>query len=324
MERNIAVDSGKFATKSAMLKASGEVKTDSFLTRLDKKEIVEGFGRDKNTHSVIYEGESYILGEGAETKADTVTSKETDIHKIATYAAIANFIDNGDVVNVAAGCPLSIYSNSEKVAEYRDFLFPTGKQITITVDGVEKMFGIKKGKIFPEGSGVVLLNADKPEYKNVPVGVIDIGGLNCNGCIYKNGTPLTFTAFTNRMGGNVMVDEMRKQLQTLSSDGDPIPGFIMDTAIEFGYIQGDEKIKQMSIRVMDKVRKEHLKKILDDCQRRQWKLNMMPIIFTGGTSLRLKNEIEELCGGTAVMSLITEDVAFTNVKGFLFALTGRK
>ena len=322
MERIIAIDSGKFATKAAMQKANGEIKMLSFRSKMDQKGVSGVLTTSESkTFSVEYEGKKYIVGEGAETSDDSNTTKNDEFHKILTYAAIAQLVDNGDVVTVSVGCPLYIYNNAEASQKYKDSLLPKGRQINITVAGVEKMFVIKKGMVFPEGAGVILLNSTDPDIRDEIVGVIDIGGLNCNCCIYKKLTPITLSMFTNNLGGNIMTNNIRQRLEEEFA-GDMIRKSIMEQAIPRGFINGTADVKERSKRVIAEGRKDHIKAILADCAERQWNVKMMPVIFTGGTSYLLKNEIAEACE-TAQLDLITEDIAFANVKGFLRIMTGK-
>ena len=44
------------------------------------------------------------------------------------------------------------------------------------------------------------------------VGVVDIGGLNINCCVYNKGVPVLSSLFTDDLGSNVLVSGLRKEL----------------------------------------------------------------------------------------------------------------
>ena len=63
------------------------------------------------------------------------------------------------------------------------------------------------------------------------------------------------------------------------------------------------------------MKKEHAAVIYDECVRKQWPLDFMDIIFCGGTSGFLKNELMEKF--EVGEECFVPDAAFSNVLGFL-------
>ncbi len=315
--RTIAIDCGKYATKVAIDKGDGAVETTKFRTRItpgrDTGKDISDMGGGKTSFTVKYNGTEFIVGDQG-MAWDRNSSKKTDIHKLATYTAIANAVGNGDGVNLAIGCPLSVYINKEQRNAYRDFIAPRGKQVDITVDGKHTNFVFKKVMVFPESSGVIYLDEDR--YRDRIVGVVDIGGWNANCCIYYNMAPRVDgdNVFTLDKGSEVFVphlmQELEEQFETKIGDG------FMEQVMKDGFIR---KAPEESKRVIKQAKEAHVKAIYQECQRHGWATENMDIVFIGGTSIYLADEIKEIFP-TAVTEYLDQDGDFVNVNGFLKAL----
>ena len=108
MERIIAVDAGKFETKSCLRRSDGSDKLGSFRSKVDVMDPGAKFLMDpKESHAVVLDGERYVVGEAASSSDVKETSKATILHRVCIHTAIALMVDNGDVVHAVIGCPLS-------------------------------------------------------------------------------------------------------------------------------------------------------------------------------------------------------------------------
>ena len=317
MIRTLAVDSGKYMTKAAMRKADGTDKMLEFRTKVDPMNV-EGniLLNPKESHTVNFEGQKYVVGEAAHLTDVRQTSKASDTHRIATYTAIAQLVDSGDQVNVMIGCPLSVYANREKMIAYRNFMFTPGKQVTIEVDGATKTFTIRSAQIAPEGIGMIFLHTEK--YGRGICGVVDIGGLNCNCAIYRNGFPVVHAMFTNSFGGNDLKIAVRRKLQ------DALETDLMDEILDQDLLQGfDYADRERTEKLIAECKAEQVSKIIGACQEAGWNVRSMSMIFTGGTSLLLKDEIVRQVPGVCAED-ITDQIRYANVLGFLSAMLSAK
>ena len=269
MIRNIAVDAGKFDCKAIMVKADGEEKKLSFRTKMSGT-IDSNVTHPDRSFIVNYEGHTYIVGDDAsDTSISYNTSKMDSLHKIVTYTAIGNMVDNGDQVNLVIGCPLSIYANEQKKNEYRDFIAPRQKQIKITIGNIDKSFTFGKVFVCPESSGIIY--KDPLKYKDTSVGVIDIGGLNVNACIFEEDVPKIEYSFTEELGSNKMMVEVQRALETEFATN--INTISMNDLKRDGYLHG--KYKERSAEIFSKMKQDHIAKILAACTMHGWTLDMM-------------------------------------------------
>lgn len=310
--KTIAIDSGKFATKAVTRKPDGTERKVSFRTKMEPTMRSEAQG---NSFIVTYEGKKYMIGEQAEVLSSKTTKAE-EIHRICAYTAITQLAESGDDLFIAIGCPLTMYENADTRKAYKDYMFPT-KEIHINVNGVTRHYNVKSVAVFPESAGVIYL--DKEKYGQATVGVIDIGGLNVNASVYRQETPIVSTIFTDNLGSNVLTNGLLNQLQTYYSED--IPDWMAEEILRDGYMVDNmavDGIRECSAKLVEDYKKDHLRKIIRQCEENGWNMRATKLIFTGGTSLLLAKEIRSMYP-TAVIS---EDAAFANVRGFLKELAG--
>ncbi len=313
LTHTISVDSGKYATKASMMASPGAITHISFKTQMS--ESIERFSNDdSNSFSIEYKGKQYLLGEQARFQSFE-RSKQNILHKLSTYTATALMIQesgsNADYVNIAIGCPLSTYINKDARKFYRNYIAPSGKKVDITVNDDEYCFTILKSIVYPESSGVIYLNKDK--YENDLVGVIDIGGLNANCCIYDNLVPKIGpdSMFTLEMGGNILTSNIMTKLE--SEFETEIGSILYEKVMRDGFIK---KAPEASSTRIAELKKQHVIDIFTECKRHKWSIDNMDIIFTGGTAKLLRNEIAEVFP-TAILDYLDEDASFKNADGFL-------
>lgn len=301
MAKIVSVDSGKYATK-ALLKKEENNKKISFRTKMDH--TLEDKASDGRSCVFEYAGEKVLIGEEAET-ADYDKSKAKNIHKFSTYAAIAQLVEDGDEVNLAIGCPLSIYNNVEERKAYKQFMIDKGK-ILVTVNGKSKSFTIANTIVCPEGSGIIYKNPTK--YKNSLVGIIDIGGLNSNCCIYDRLTPVKSTCVTTNLGANIMRNELKQKLNSAFPEVN-LNDWQMEDIIQKGYIKSR---KEESAVIISEFLQKHVNAILQECVKKGWDINNIDLIFVGGGSKLFESEIKKMIPDAT----ISESAEWDNVEGF--------
>lgn len=282
MKRIVSVDSGKFATKAAMKEKNGSTRQIKFRTKMDKTH--EDSTTVVDSYVVEYDGRKYIIGNEAET-IDFDRSKAKEIHRLCTYLAIARLVENNEEVYLVVGCPLEIYHNVEERKAYQQYIKGEGN-IKITINGKQKNFHIMAVNALPESSGIIYKNAAK--YREDVIGVVDIGGLNVNGCVYEKMVPRKPTLFTSNLGANVYRNELRQHLNSTFKDAN-LQEYLMDKVIKDGYIK---QYKEESAKVIQEFRQEYFERIMRDCKRKDWDMKNMDIIFIGGGSAMFINEIK--------------------------------
>lgn len=308
----IAIDSGKYATKAAIRKQDGTERDLVFRTKMEVGTLrSEAQG---NSYIVCYEGKKYLIGEQAETISGKTTKAE-EIHRICAYTAISQLAESGDDLIIAIGCPLTTYENAVARKAYKEYMFPS-KELTITVNNVTKHYNIKTVIVMPESSGVIY--QDEAKYKDATVGVIDIGGLNVNCCVYRQIVPILSTLYTSNLGSNVLTQGLINTLQTIYNEDIPAwmaedivkDGYMIDNTSPDGKLAGSEK-------TIEDYKKQHIKKIISECEKNSWNMRTTRLIFSGGTAQLLEKEIRAIYP----TATICEDAGMANVRGFLKQIT---
>lgn len=306
-----AIDSGKFATKAVTLKPDRTERLLVFRTKMEETSRADAQGA---SFLVEYDGKRYILGEQAEVGSSR-SSKAELLHKVAVHTALARLVESGDEVVAAVGCPLQVFENAEAREQYKRYLFPRG-QVDIKVNGTAKHFTVRNVLVLAEGSGIIYL--EEARYAGRMAGVVDIGGLNINCCVYNRGVPVLSSLFTDDLGSNVLVGGLRKELSM--KYGEDLPLFQMEGILADGFLRdnmsptGEFAGSRELIRAY---KQEHVGKIIRQLQENGWNLRTMELVFVGGASELLRKEIAERFPAAKLY----EDAALLNVRGFLKALT---
>ena len=306
----IAVDTGKFATKAVTLRGDGSERFITFRTKSEETLRTEAQGK---SYIVEYKGKRYLVGEQAEVSSAKLTKAE-DIHRISTYTAIHQLANGDDTVVVAIGCPLSVFENPESKEAYKKYMFPD-RQIEIKVNETTKKLTILSVIVFPESSGIIYLDR---KYESMSAGIIDIGGLNVNACVYNKTMPIISTLFTENLGSNVLAQNLKNALAT--KYGEDIPQWMMEDILREGYVVDNMEfsgIREGSKEFIADFKKKHIESIIKKCEANGWNLRLTRLVFTGGTSELLRNEILQVIPG----AIICEEPEKVNVRGFLKAIT---
>ena len=310
MNRTIAVDTGKFATKALMRRTDGTERFLSFRTKMQETRKTEVKGK---SFIVEYKNKRYLLGEQAEV-ISSKTTKAEEMHRIATYTTLAQLADSGDNIVVVLGCPLSVYENAESKRQYKEYMFPE-RQIHIKVNDTTKHLNITSVIVLPESSGVIYLEQELCE--KAVVGIIDIGGLNVNCCVYNKTVPVLPTLYTDNLGSNVLLQELKNALAIKYNED--IPDWMMEDVLTQGYLTDNMSLDGVRVGSREFIREfkqNHIHKIIQKCEANHWNLRTTRLIFSGGTSELLKEEIKTLLPGATILA----EPAKANVRGFLKAV----
>jgi len=252
----IAVDAGKYMTK-----ALSSERTFGMRTRLSE----HGPLLFSDAYAVEFDGDLYSVGDG---QSDYDVSKTKLIHKLCTYVAIAK-LTNEKEIDLVTGCPVNQFINKDAREEHAEYL-KGSVQLKINTESFN--FIIKSVMVLPETIGVVINNAN--DFIDTTVGVIDIGGLNTNGAIYERLKPIKSSVFTINQGGMILNAKIRRALNTAFMAN------YQDYEIPYVKAEGERKP------IIDQVVSEHMANILEECKTYNWNIDELPIIFTGGGSLR--------------------------------------
>ena len=330
MERYIAIDSGKYATKIASYDPQKEtVSYNKFRTK-----ISEGDFRDDalelSTLIMEYDGHVYKMGNGAIQEAELNTSKASDIHRLCVLTAIAlnTSADEVDDVHVAVGIPVKEWENVEKRAAYKEYILPDGMvEIKLMLKSdtppVTKKFKIKSKHVYPESQGALFLDEVMPDSSGT-IGIIDIGNLNINCTSWTVRELDRQYSVTDELGGNVLVSGLSQELSAAFSRVD-------ENYVAKVLRQNPEKrkltpnrpnpqIEEESKNMIDEYLLNHVRMIKRRCDSKHWSLDFMKLVFIGGTSALLENEIREVFGPDVY---IPNNPEYVNVMGFLRILCAK-
>lgn len=325
MSHYIAVDSGKYNTKTALYDTNtNKVSQFKIRTKISEGTFLDDmFGRGTAIIQ-IDDGPVYKIGAEGRTEPDMETSKKSDIHKIMIYSAIAMSLSEDEMnIPVAIGMPLQYANVPEERLAYKDYIFgEAGVVHTVKIKsspaGEPKTVRFSFGKrlVYPEGIGVVY---NYPKRLDGISGVIDIGNLNTNSMYVDHLEVDNDASFSDELGGKILIANLAHALEaelgmrvnenlcaaTLLKPKDK--RFLVP-------VNGDKTIENKSREIIDKSLIEHAKLIRQKCDTRHWPLNFMNVVFIGGTTAILKNELAEVFGSNI---FIPDKADFVNATGFL-------
>lgn len=319
--RYIAVDSGKADTKVCTKSNNdGSVENRSFPTRVEEqydRECLNTLTGVSNTGYIVeYDGRIFAVGDIANSD-DSFTSnqnsKNDETHKIAILTAIAGSVNNDDDVVIAIGCPIEVFISQVNREKYLNGMLPPGR-IDISINGIHKHFSIAKKAVLPESLGIVFAN--EKMFAGNYVGIIDIGGLNVNAAAVSNGKIATDACFTSKLGRRSIEKEIKEyaeqKYETTFSSAE-IASFV-----DKGYVPDyqDAEAEDESRQFIRNIMSSHMDKIVKSCRNHGWNLRNMSLIFIGGTSEILKENIMM----EFPQAVIVDNSAFANVRGFLIKL----
>ena len=306
----VAVDPGKFNTK-AVSKNDGEIvrficrtkatPTDEVAMNRDHSYVVHVPGLENpNLNNVIF-------GKRAKDEdVDYDKEKKKDLHKIAVYTAISQLVPNKAVIqDLVVGYPIDLFKNVTARNQFAEYIKGDG-MIKMDVNGKSHEFMIERVTVLPESSGIILKHMEK--YQDDVVAVIDWGGLNVNGCIFRDGDPVDGTYFVLNKGANVLKNDLKQELNKEFVSN--VQDYMMDEVLKDGFIKKDV---EESTKFINNFIHSYIIHIKDEAKRKQWDFdNLKKIIFIGGGSIQFETQIIEAFHS----ALISENAVWDNVEGF--------
>jgi len=298
----MVVDPGKHTTKAIMLQGN---KRTSFRTKyFDNTNEIDAHGE---SYSVTYEGKKFIVGEQAEESSYDV-SKTNLLHKLVAYVAITQLAENGSTIQLVINCPVSIYKNKSLRDDYKNYIFNRG-HFDIVVDGEQYSYDFENILVLPEDYGVVYKYPNL--FKRKRVALIGLGGLNMNFMIVNNLTPEITTMFTVNHGGNELETNIINELNSkfaLNLDHKDAPYILDNKGLK---VRG--KVDKESEEVVGKAIADFFAGVLQETKKQGHNLDMLDVVFVGGTSEAIQDHIESTIKHVTVVN----DAQWVAVEGSL-------
>ncbi len=325
MERFIAIDSGKFATKVAEYNVmTDSVKRYSIRTKMSEGNFLDD-ALEKSTYIVEIDGEVYKVGNGARgSGVELTTDKKTDTHRMCVLTVLAMFASSSEVdtINVAVGLPTEEWANAVKRAEFKNFILPDGEvSVKIKKDSVSepvvKKFKIGRKYVFPESIGALFCDELYDEIEPTTItGVIDIGNLNLNATYWQGTELVQDKSVTEELGGAILIQELSQALEDKICPCDEmVTANILkseDKKLPAGFGITNEQVEQSAVIVKD-ILKKHAQEVRRFCDKKKWPLSVMRVVAIGGTSKDIEAELKEAFSNITVLST----PEYCNVNGFL-------
>jgi plasmid segregation protein ParM len=302
----ISVDPGKYATKAVALNRNNQIEKVYFRTkifRLNNNIELEAQGKSFN---VNLEGENYIIGDQGE-EIDYTVDKANINHKLATYTAATQLLEDCKAIKLVIGCPTSIYRNKNLRDEYKNYIWNNGR-VRVVVNDKSYSFLIENVLVLPEGSGIVYT---KPElFKDKRVAVIDLGGLNMNFTIYDNLVPQPSSMFTINHGYAEIETKLTNELNSMY--GTSFTSNDIQNIVRQGGVKVRGAIDPKSSHVIDSIIEQYMVKLVQETRKNNVNLDMMDVVFVGGTSLLIHDKILHHLPHATIMN----NALWANVEGF--------
>lgn len=338
MERYIAIDPGKFATKCAYLVQDGEDKYSTVVFKFRTKTSKGDFADDALEPSTMiaeYKGNVYKVGRGALHEAELNTNKMDEAHRICALVAIAGICseDEIDEIHAGIGIPVKEWEIVEKREQYKKFMLPEGviEIKLMTKSGkppVTKRFKIASRHAYPESQGAIFLKTvvkTKNEMRSANVGVVDIGNLNINLTRWENTILDQNASMTGELGGNILISGLSQKLSAMFTRCSEAT---LASVLRLPYeermlkpVKPNPEMEKESKKIIDEYLLEHVHNIKRKCDALQWDYDFMPMVFIGGTSTLLQREIHEVFGDECY---IPNNPEYANVSGFLRVLCSKE
>lgn len=256
----------------------------TFAERVDKLEA---------GHQLVCDFKKYLIGDPT-TAYSRGMKKELLQHQLMMYLATANYVNNGDHVNLVVSCPVDIYLNKVARVSFKKFL-NSKKEVNVNVDGIDKKFFIDKLEVMSEGAGIMYRHPE--QFSDKTVGIIDIGAGTIN------------FLYTNDL--NIIRDQSFSEVIGIHHLRTNIRDVLRKNGIIVNEIEVDELLKNNQYSdIIAPVIDSYVNKIYKSINDRGWSKHV-PIYFTGGGTMLLKDKIVDKFSN----STISETPLIDNVYG---------
>ena len=159
-------------------------------------------------------------------------------------------------------------------------------------------------------------------YEGDSLGIIDIGNGTAIGAIYSDFEIDHEFDFTSMQGGGILVSSLSEKLTAkYSRYNTKYTLKLLTKPSNERKLPGDAQMEEESSKMIHEHIIKHLREIRRSCDANGWSLDYMPLLFAGGTSMMLKEEIKEVFGENVTFS---EYGVQANSLGFLRRLVQQR
>lgn len=325
-----SVDTGKSSSKYSWLDVNGEIQSDVISTLVEPTEIDNEFRGSAD--KIILNNNSWLVGGvDGDLVYDESNSKLEPKHEISIYTCISRILVNhlsldlSETLNISLSInvPLEEYKNkSVKEAYIENYL---NKTIEINFNGKNIKFKIIEVDLFFESSGAIIRNYHlvTPEDSLSYTCVVDCGSKNDTHTLFNHQTmPVPGK---NRMAGN----GINKSLRELAME---LQGILGENTLTVPLIEnllvGKTKLNKLSEDTLkekfSKIAVKLSQKIKSTTDALDLPKGQTKILFTGGSSIVLKDYLKELYEDAGYSVHFSSDARYDNSKGALIRSLNKK
>lgn len=269
----VSVDNGYYATK---------ILANNSLYSIKSKYMEDDEGEFE------YKGKKYSFGHGAYNIEHDKTDNE--LHKLITYYILAKLTQGIEEYKLVLSLPMLYYKAQRE--SFKQYIQGEGI-IHTRLKNREKILRISDVIVFLQGAGALYAN-NPNDYKGKLIGLLDIGGLTAQGAVFENLKPIPETVFTINAGGIILNNKIKTKLNEKYGLN------IQDYEIPYLEDYSDD---------IEKITSEHFADIILEMKKKNWSIETLPILITGGGSINMR-ATKYLPKGT-----MTKDPIFDHVKG---------
>jgi plasmid segregation protein ParM len=284
----VAIDHGYYNTKVYARD------TNPIIFR-SKYEQSDDLPMSTGTYQLIIDNTSYLIGEEASFNNVEINKTNNLLHKLTTYAGLG--LLPYDKVNLLVMYPLLNYNKINKVksAEY----LKSDNPVNVIVNNKQRSITIDNVTVFPQCASAMYSNLQF--FRGRIAGIIDIGGLTAQGCIFNNLNLVRESIFSINAGTIILYNKLRKKINSLHNLN--LQEWEVQEIIKDGLYPS--VVKDIVQQLLNEIRKQ--------AKLTGWNVETLPIYFTGGGSLTTKDFVRSIFP-TAQFS---NDPINDNVRGLL-------
>lgn len=266
--QSIAIDNGYYSTI-----AFKPPKIISFRSKIQQSSIPLKYN---NTHSLTINNTTYLIGDHAEQIDISLDKSNSKLHYFTTLTALGLF-GSGNY-NLVANLPLNHFTKINKEA-FENHLTTSANFL---LNNSPCNITINKVIVFPQTFPCLYTN----KTPNL-VGIIDCGGLTCQGVISDKLNIIQSTIFSTNLGTLILADKIKKSLNSNYNLN------LQDYEIE-SIIKNGLPNKPQSLSLIDSICTQHVEQIIKTIKLTGWNIESTPILLTGGGCLTLEKYLSKI------------------------------
>ena len=319
---HVAVDSGKSSTKYAYLGKNGEIFADSIATLFVPISVDNAFNGTSDK-IIIGENAWLIGGTDGDIRFAEENSKLSENHEKLIYTAIARVLTQhldlelSGVVNVSVSVnvPLDDFKLKDVKAKYVEAYL--NKEIELNINGKDVKFKIVNVSPFYEGQGAIIRNQQliNKEDNLSRTYVIDCGSKNDTHILFDN-RPAPI-ANKNDMGVAGINTSLRQFASILKKKMNDRFTVVQVENFLAGNNPLDGWTKEQLYKEFAPIAMELAMNIKDTTDSLQISKHNTNVLFSGGASIILKEQLETLYKNAGYKVFFSQDARFDNCKGAL-------